>query len=141
MNQIATATGDAYDFPSRGHFYHWVDVVVPTDGKVIAEHMVDATDAGAAKLAAHGLAARFPALTQRGTAWYFAGNYGDSAMDRGDPERIGILPFKNFSYRLGAHDFGQNGKSVGEPEVDERFFWRWYAPIVTRILDTRALNK
>ncbi len=124
VSQEQTAGGAVFDLPRRGSFANWMDVVEATGAEVLYEHVVDATPAGERKLAAHGLSPRFPAVTRRLDAWYFAGDFGDSTMDLGDPERAWLL-----SYRQSA---------VGCTSAREAFFWGWYAPIVARLLSSRA---
>jgi hypothetical protein len=65
-------------------------------------------------------------VTRRWEAWYFAGDFGDSTMDLGNPERAWLLPYR----RTVAQCAGA--------AADGGFFWGWYAPIVSRLLASRA---
>jgi hypothetical protein len=125
VTQERTARGAAFDLPARGAFWFWMDVVTPTDGEVLYEHVVGATPAGVKKLEAHGLSPRFPALTKRGDAWYFAGDFVDNAIDLGTPERAGALAWRAHTSGCGA-------------STDESFFWGFYVPIVSRLFASRA---
>jgi hypothetical protein len=125
VSQARTQGGAAFDFPERGAFCYWMDVIESTASEVLYDHVIDATPAGEQKLAAHGLPRRFPAVTRRWEAWYFAGDFVDSAIDLGSPERAWILPMRRALVGCGAAG-------------DEGFFWGWYAPIVSRLLASRA---
>lgn len=127
VTQERTPAGAAYDLPERGTFWFWMDVVDATDGEVLYDHVLHVTDAGKARLEAHGLRARFPALVRKRNAYYFAGDMVDVGIDLESPERFGLVPWK-------ARTSGCGGGSVGT----EGYFWGWYAPIVTRLLASRA---
>lgn len=125
VTQERTIRGAAFDLPVRGSFWFWMDVVAATDGEVLYEHVIGATPAGAQKLTAHGLPVRFPALVKRADAWYFAGDFVDTAMDLGNPERAGLLPWRGRTGGCGASS-------------DDAFFWELYVPIVSRLFASRA---
>jgi hypothetical protein len=127
LTQERTPTGAEFGFPERGQFRYWVDILTDAGGEVLYEHLVHATAAGAAKLEAHGLPIRFPAVTRRGEAYYFAGDFVDNAVDLGNPERAGLLGYRQAR---------TNGCGAGDR--DEAFFWGFYAPIVSRLLSSRA---
>jgi hypothetical protein len=124
--QERTPLGAAFGFPARGHFRYWMDVVEATDAEVVYEHVIDVTLAGEREIAAHGLPRRFPAVTRRRDAWYFAGDFVDNSLDLGSPERAGILEARE----------ARAGCGASTPEED--LFWRWYVPIATRLLTSRA---
>jgi hypothetical protein len=125
ISQQRTPGGAVFDLPEKGAFAHWIDVVESTASGVLCEHVVDVTPAGERKLSAHGLPRRFPAVTRRWDAWYFAGDFADTTIDLGNPERAGLLAFRRV-----LAGWGGSG--------DEGFFWRWYAPIASRLLLSRA---
>jgi hypothetical protein len=125
VSQERTPGGAVFDFPLRGAFWYWMDVVEATGSEVLYEHVVDTTAAGEKKLSAHGLPRRFPAVTRRWEAWYLAGDFVDNAIDLGSPERAWVLPFRRATVGCGG-------------AADEGFFWGWYAPIVSRLLAARA---
>jgi hypothetical protein len=126
VSQVRTPGGAVFDFPERGAFWYWMDVVETTGSEVLYEHVVDTTPAGEKKLAEHGLSRRFPAVTRRWDAWYFAGDFVDNTIDLGYPERAWLLTLRRA--RVGC----------GGAPADEGFFWGWYAPIVSRLLASRA---
>ena len=124
--QERTPAGAAFDLPKRGGFWFWMDIVEATDADVLHEHVPAVTSKGAAMLAAHGLPKRFPALTKRHDAWYFAGDFVDTAADLGDPERAGLLTWRSY----------MNG--FGGAVSEDRSFWSFYAPIFLRVVGSRA---
>jgi hypothetical protein len=124
LSQERTPGGAVFDFPERGTFAYWIDVVEATGSEVLYEHVIDTTPAGERKLAAHGLSRRFPAVTRRWEAWYFAGDFVDNTMDLGSPERAWLLPYRR--------------AAGGCESPEEGSFWGWYAPIVSRLLAARA---
>jgi hypothetical protein len=127
ITQERTPRGAAFDLPTRGGFWFWMDVVEATDGEVLHEHVVDTTTLGEKKLALHGLPRRFPALTKRADVWYFAGDFVDTATDFGQPESWGVLSWRERT----------SGCGGGSP-ADESFFWAFYAPIVAKLFASRA---
>lgn len=126
VTQERTPAGAAFGFPERGGFRYWMDVNTVTDAEIVYEHAIDATTAGVRELAAHGLPTRFPAVTKRRDAWYFAGDFVDTTVDLGSPERAWALPLR--AWRAGC----------GASTPEEDFFGTWYAPIVARLLTARA---
>lgn len=127
VTQERTRRGATFDFPTRGAFWFWMDVVEATDGEVLYEHVVGVTPAGEEKMSRHGLRPRFPALTKRGDSWYFAGDFVDSAIDLGNPESYGVLRWRE-------HTVGWGGGSTN----DAGFFWGFYVPIVARLFASYA---
>jgi hypothetical protein len=127
VTQQRTMRGAEFDLPSRGAFRFWMDIVAPIDGEVLYEHVIGTKPSGEKKLAEHGLAARFPALLRRGTAWYFAGDFVDNAIELGTPELAGALMWRERT----------SGCGPGSTS-EEAFFWGFYVPIVSRIFASRA---
>jgi hypothetical protein len=127
LTQERTPTGAEFGFPERGTFRYWIDVVEASGADVLYEHLVHATASGETKLAAHGLPLRFPAMTRRGVAYYFAGDFADSSLDLGSPERAWLLGYRQ-----------SRANGCGGAGSDESFFWGFYAPIMERLLASRA---
>lgn len=147
VEQQRTKVGGEFDLPEHGNFLFWMDVVEPlpvvsstfsgggpvqgavtrAGAEVLFEHVIDVKTAGDLKLTAHHLPTRFPAVTRRGSAWYFGGDFVDTALPLGDPERIGLLSYKRSMTGCG-----------GGATADEAFFWTFYAPIMTRLFASRA---
>jgi hypothetical protein len=127
IRQMRTSAGSLLDVPDGGRFRFWMDVVQATDGEVLAEHVVKVTASGAAELARHGIPQRFPALTRRRDNFYFAGDFVDISAHLGDPERAGLLAWRQFTTGFGAESMEPSG-----------YFFNWYVPIVSRLLASRA---
>jgi hypothetical protein len=127
ITQERGAIGAEFGFPARGTFCYWVDILDPADAQVLYDHVVHTTISGAKKLADHGLPARFPAVTRRGDAYYMSGDFADSGVDLGNPERAWLLGYKELRVSVGLTG-----------SRDEAFFWGFYAPIVGRLLEARA---
>ncbi len=127
VRQIRTQRGASFDLPASGGFWFWMDVVEATEGEVLYEHVVGVKPSGEQKLARHGIPKRFPALTKHKDAWYFAGDFVDTQIELGTPERYGLIPWR-------ARTNGCGGGST----ADQGFFWSFYAPIVERLFSSRA---
>jgi hypothetical protein len=120
---VMRRTADAPDdLPVEGSFYFWLDVVEADDAKVLYEHELAVNRAGAAELARHGVPHRFPALTRKNRAYYFAGDMVDAAIELGDPRRKGLLTFRRARSHLGG-------------SFEERLLFGWYAPVLEWLLD------
>jgi hypothetical protein len=57
-------------------------------------------------------------------AWYFAGDFVDSASDLGNPELYGVAQWRARTRSGGL--------------VDDGDFWRLYVPIMSRLFAARA---
>jgi hypothetical protein len=127
ITQVRTPAGALLDIPELGRFRFWMDVVERVDAEVLAEHVVAVNDAGRKALIEHGLPERFPALVRRRDAFYFAGDFVDTAADLGNPQRAGLLPWRRLT--TGFKDDSLDANS---------YFFSWYAPILSRLLSSRA---
>ena len=127
LTQERTPTGAEFGLPERGAFRYWIDVLENNGADVLYDHVIHATPAGQDKLAAHGLPLRFPAVTRRGVAYYFAGDFADSGVELGSPERAWLLGYRR-----------ARANGCGGPGRDESSFWGFYVPIVERLLASRA---
>lgn len=114
---------------------YWFDIVVPDQGtEVLAEYSWRLTKAGFERLSVRGLPGVFPAVTRRrapgqGTAYYFAGDYADNPMAVGRVPLAGYIGFRR-------------ALEVTRLRPSETaFFWRFYAPMVTSILEEIRTRK
>ncbi|MBK6695723.1 MAG: hypothetical protein IPG50_26460 [Myxococcales bacterium] len=126
VEQRRTPAGAELGLPERGGFWFWMDIVEARGSEVLFEHVLDVTPTGKEKLDVHRVPARFPALVRKKSVYYLAGDFVDTALELGDPERAGLLP-----YRRRALGWG------GGTSSDEAFFWGFYAPIVTQLFTSR----
>jgi len=118
---LADARAVAYSF--------WFDVVEADPGtRVLASYRWNLTERGRERLRARGLPERFPAVCRRlapggGVAYYFAGDFADNPAAATPMPFAGYLGFKRYVEAL------RIAPSDGE------FYWRFYAPMMTRLLD------
>jgi hypothetical protein len=107
----------------------WFDVVETDPGTdVLASFRWVPTEAGRERLRARGLPETFPAVTRRlapggGVAYYLAGDFVDS------PIGFARMPFAGY---LG---FKRRFESLRFAPSDAEFYWRFYAPMMARLLD------
>nr|NIM61574.1 hypothetical protein [Acidobacteriota bacterium]NIQ86906.1 hypothetical protein [Acidobacteriota bacterium] len=95
--------------------------------EVLASYRWDLSRQGSDKLRRLGLPARFPAITRNrsddGTpAYYFAGDFGDSTVGGARVPLAGFVSFRRFiekARRIPSH---------------QAFYYRFYVPLMTRIL-------
>lgn len=120
---LISRTADADPkWPAAARYVYWLDVIEPAGGSVMYEYEVAATEAGANTLAAHGLPTHFPAVVHgERDAWYFAGDFIDTATELGDPERAGLLAWR----RVTRGDLGGDGSVL----------WGFYFPILEALLE------
>jgi hypothetical protein len=116
-----TSAGDA-TWPVGARYVYWLDVVEATTAAVVYEYEVAATDAGARSLGEHGLGVRFPAVLHGvENAWYFAGDFIDTATEMGDPERAGLLAWRR--------------ATRGAVGAEGSVLWGFYFPIFEALLE------
>ena len=108
---------------------YWFDVVEAShDARRLASFQWRLTQAGRARLRARGLPERFPAVTRRVTpsgaaAWYLAGDFADNPLD---PRPVPFLGYPRFRYAV-------EGLKLSPSET--AFYWRFYVPMMTALLD------
>ncbi len=120
MTMEKTSAGDA-SWPKTAHYVYWFDVVELTTGTSVYDYRVETTDAGAKKLAEHKLPVKFPAVIHAArNTWYFAGDMIDTAAEKGDPERAGLLTWRRYTRG-----------SIG---ADGSVLWGFYFPILEDLI-------
>ncbi|HLP73853.1 MAG TPA: hypothetical protein VK155_13185 [Bacteroidales bacterium] len=106
-------------------FDNWFDIVEPTGCNVLSNYRLQTTAAGDTLLMDYNLGNVFPAVIQEAvtpSVYYFAGNFAYSDKPVWTAKFKGVEKFKNFFY--------------SEKEDDpRRFFWLYYKPLVSSILD------
>ena len=114
---------------------YWFDVVEDRpEAKRLATFTWHLKDAGRERLKARGLAERFPAVTRRtpprgGAAWYFAGDFADNPMDPRPVPFLGYLAFRH----------AVEGLKLAPSET--AFYWRFYVPMMERILSDAEASR
>lgn len=122
------------DLPASVPYPFWFDVIDPDSVRLgrglngtAAEFIVDVNPRGAALLRRSHIPSRFPAvLRHKGpdySFYYFSGDFCDNPLFYGTSYFKGIQWFKSFFY----HE--------DEPGERKSFFWNFYRPMMTRILE------
>jgi hypothetical protein len=120
---------DALDGTS---YPYWFDVVAARPGaEVLAEFRWHLTAAGLERLRARGLRQAFPAVVRNrrpgpGTAYYFAGDFADNPLEATPVPFAGFSTVRRFIERVRL-----------APSKDA-FYWRFYAPMMERVLASAA---
>ncbi len=126
VDRLLAEAGDGTSYP------YWFDLVEARPGtEVLASFSWHLTDAGRGRLERRGLPARFPAVTRKrspsgGAAYYFAGDFADNPLERPPVPLAGYLRARRALERI------KIAPSEGA------FYWRFYAPMMTRLLDELA---
>jgi hypothetical protein len=126
----ATPSGLAsLDLPREIKYPFWFDIIdsVESRNEVAAWFVIHANTAGKAELDHNGIPARFPAiLSHTGNDYrfyYFSGDFCDNPIGLATSYFNGISWFQRLFY-----DKDDPGQRTG-------FFWRFYRPMMTRILN------
>ncbi len=125
----ATEAGRAdYGLPRELPYPFWFNIVRPVKGqhRRLANYLIKTTPLGAQLLDRYHIPAGFPAvLAARGDAalYYFAGDFADNPI-----RDISISRFQGITIFRGAF--------YNKHKIEDRrqFFWRFYLPLVSRIL-------
>jgi len=118
-----------YGVPEKIHYAFWFDVIsVDTNiNKVIAHYQIDANKTGLAVLAENGIPAQFPAITLHSNKdyrfFYFSGDFCDNPIELGSSYFTGVHFFRWFMY------------NKLDPQERKSFFWTFYRPLVSKILN------
>lgn len=118
-----------YGLPASIPYSFWFDVIVPDSSRnrVLSSFQIDVNEAGKKLLAAHGLQAKFPAITAHVGSdyrfFYFSADFSDNPLSLSSSRFKKIAWFKMFLYNR------------RDPLDRSSFFWNLYQPMVTRILN------
>jgi hypothetical protein len=124
---VWTEEGSKLTGLSGSHYYnYWFDITEPmSGGKVLAEYSLDATEAGARKLAEQGIPLRFPAVVRSAfganATYYFAGDYADHSAVPNYYHYAGLSKLKRWFTR----------DTLGN---ENSFFWHSYVGLMDGIL-------
>ncbi len=111
---------------------YWFDVVTVDPGtEVLAFFAWHLTEIGRGRLAERGLPERFAAVTRRrspagGAAYYFAGDFADNPLEHGSVPFAGYVTARSWL------------ESVKLQPSEGAFYWRFYAPMMTRMVGDLA---
>lgn len=123
------AAQQQYGLPENIPYSFWFDIVDPdpASNQVLAEYKIETTSKGEKELAAHGLRSSFPAVTKHYgddyQFYYFSGDFADAPVSLTSSYFKGIGFFKRFMF------------NTRDPQDRRRFFWSFYRPLVTTILN------
>ncbi|MBN7816672.1 hypothetical protein [Algoriphagus pacificus] len=124
----------AENLPELVPYPDWFDVVlIERDYQVISYYDINPTAEGLEKLRSMGLPRFFPAAVSKqngkGNMYYFAGDFSDLRTNLGSAKFAG-LPFLWKGLHL-----------VTDHTDRESFFWNYYYPLTSKILETAYLEK
>ncbi|MDR5589893.1 hypothetical protein [Christiangramia sp. SM2212] len=126
---------EEYSLPDSIKYPFWFDIIVPNKkfNTAISSFNIDANKKGLKELEENGIPLNFPAVTshtgQDYTFYYFSGDFADNPVSMQSSYFEGIEYFKGFFY--------------DERNIMERgsFFWKFYKPLLTKILDDYTEEK
>lgn len=124
-----------YGLPASMKYAFWFDVMQPdtTINEVIAHFKVDANAEGIKLLKVKNIPSSFPAVTQHldndYKFYYFSGDFCDNPVGMSSSHFRGISFFKWLFY------------DSSDPVERNSFFWKYYRPLMTTILDELYLEK
>lgn len=116
-----------FDLPKTQRYPFWFDITYPKDsGHIMANYVLKVNDEGAKELKEYNVPTTFPAVIgdyKKNRFYYFCGDYADN------PIKNKTVYFKKVEYISSMFyedtDLSQRNK----------FFWRYYRPLVTTIMD------
>lgn len=121
---------EEFDLPASHKYAFWFDIMQadPQRNEVMANFQLDVNEKGKQLLAQHQLPAFFPAVTRHigndYRFYYFSADFCDNPISLSTANFKGIAAFQSFMY------------SESDPEERKSFFWKYYRPLVTKILST-----
>lgn len=120
---------ETYSLPETMKYAFWFDVMQPdtTVNEVIAHFKIDANEEGMKLLQEKNLPAMFPAVTQHIDKdykfYYFSADFCDNPVSMGSSYFKGVSLFRFLFY------------NTSDPMERKSFFWNYYRPMMTTILD------
>lgn len=118
-----------FGLPHRIKYSFWFDIMRPDTliNKTIAEFVISTNTAGEAELKKNNIPTHFPAVTMHKNAdyqfYYFSGDFCDNPVNMTTSYFKGIRFFKSFFYKN------------NEPGERASFFWNFYQPMLTSIIN------
>lgn len=124
---------EKFSIPKEIRYPYWFDITLSTDtnNRVISYYELFPNKTGDSILHHHNIPRIFPAAFENITAspyYYFCGDFTDVPIHRTSDQIIGMEYFKMFV--------------LNESDVNDRtpFFWRYYLPMTSKILDNYFQN-
>jgi hypothetical protein len=118
--------------PAKIKYPYWFDIIMPdlTVNHVISRFDISVNAKGKAELAQYGIPATFPAILMHNSSdyrfYYFSGDFCDNPVGMGSSYFKGVGAFKWLFYN--SDDDSERGS----------FFWEFYRPMMTAILEQNA---
>ena len=126
----STAEGrNHYGLPANIKYAFWFDILIvdTSYNHVMASYQIDVNQKGLEELNRSGIPATFPAITVHINKdyrfFYFSGDFCDNPIGLGTSYFKGIRFFNWFLY------------NKRDPQERKSFFWTFYRPLVTTILN------
>jgi len=117
-----------FNIPKEIRYPYWFDITLSTDtsNRVLSYYELSPNKSGDSILHHHNIPKIFPAAFENikdSPYYYFCGDFTDSPIHRTFDELIGMEYLKMFV--------------LNESDLNDRtpFFWRYYLPLTTKILD------
>lgn len=118
---------EKYDLPYKVHYPYWFTIVEPGSNNVVSEFKIHPNEVGDSILNMNFLPSAFPAVLENPAGsspyFYFAGDFADN------PIAFKTAYFKGFE-RL------KFMLVKDKPVSRSKFFWTYYKPLLTSILDS-----
>ncbi len=129
------AAQDEFSLPAKIKYPFWFDIIEPDKkiNRVISDFKIDVNKSGADLLRKQGIPLAFPAAISRTAPgyrfYYFSGDFCDNPVTMGTSYFKGISYFKWLFY------------NTSDPTERSSFFWNYYKPLITEILQKENLIK
>jgi hypothetical protein len=137
MPYIVSTTGAQADLglPDKIKYPFWFDVIIPNEvvNKIDAKFSLSLKQNGIAELKKFGIPASFPAVLKQNATqpkfYYFSGDFCDNPISLTSSYFKGISFFKFLLY------------DTQDPMERKSFFWNFYKPLITNILNKEQKNQ
>jgi hypothetical protein len=123
-----------FGLPEQIKYPYWFDIMSTSHtNAVISEYVIETNKRGDSILEQYSILNRFPAVIEHNQAdykfYYFSGDFADNPISQHTAYFKGIPFFSSLFY---------DGK---DPAERSSFFWNYYIPLVSTILDQEMKNK
>lgn len=132
---VSTKEGQSeYGLPEKIKYPFWFDIIIPNEqtNKIAANFNLALNKKGVDELTKFGIPTSFPAVLYQKSAhpkfYYFSGDFCDNPISLTTSYFKGISAFKFLFY------------NTEDPMERKSFFWNFYRPLITTILDKEKEN-
>jgi len=126
---------EEYHLPEKIKYPFWFDIIIPNSkiNSVVSSFKIDVNSKGLEELERFGIPSTFPAVTQHKgndySFFYFSGDFADNPVGMNSSYFSGVGFFKGLFY---------DKRNTMERSS---FFWNYYKPLLTEILDQYSETK